>query len=720
VSDDAGGEPRVENFCLGEWSVWPRLNQLSRRGNVVHLRPKVMDVLVYLAEHGGVVSKDEIIAAVWAKKFLADSALSRAVFELREVLGDDAQQPAYIETIAKRGYRLIAPVAWEDPISRGSLPQRRAPIARGGWYVAVAAAAVSVLTVVAALIFRGWPAGFATGGSSVAPRIAVVPFENLAPPEDEYLAAGITEEITGRLADVRGLSVISARTGAPSAGNTTTTRQLAAELKVDYLLTGTVRWDRGGGGPDRVRIIPRLIRAKDDTHVWAEVYDRVVGDVLAVQREITEKVIQQLDLTLNQGERDALGRLPTSDPEAYQVFLRGVRYAGGCEGDEAQRLAVTMFARAVELDPAFAAAWRALSEAEGRRYHYGFDRSEERRSAAKQALDRAVALAPEDPETHLTRARYSFFVATDSGGALAELDEAERRGKPTSETLAWRGYVLRRLGRYAEARDSLVRALELAPRDSLLRNEVAITDMFLGRYAEADRYLSESAELTPDQHTAFEWRWLDRLLWQGSLGRARTELAKMPTLRRSPVALAWWLQEICEGHYEEALRRLQLLPGETCALQYRYYPRSLMEADVYKLMGERRRARDAYDVARGVLEAEAARRPEDPRIPSALGLAYAGLGRRSDALHEANRALVICPEAKDATRAGFAYAALARIHLVTGDREAAARLVERLLTTPTHPSAVPLVWLDPRWAPLRDHPRLRPLKVGRSRLDAAN
>ena len=158
--------------------------------------------------------------------------------------------------------------------------------------------------------------------------------------------------------------------------------------------------------------------------------------------------------------------------------------------------------------------------------------------------------------------------------------------------------------------------------------------MFLGRYQEADRYLSQSAELTPDQHTAFEWRSLNRLLWTGSLSEAHEELAKMPALQRSSVAFSWWVQEICEGEYAQALKKLELLPGETCALQFNYYPRSLMEAEVYELMGERQLAYDAWDAARSVLESEARRRPEDPRIPSALGLAYAGLGRRVDALRE--------------------------------------------------------------------------------------
>jgi TolB-like protein/Flp pilus assembly protein TadD len=665
-----------------------------------------------LAKHGSeVVSKEELVEAVWAKEFLADTALSRAVFELREVLGDVPQEPRYIETIPKRGYRLIAPVVREKKASEPA-PSPEPAAGWRAWRIRLAVLAVLVLVAGTTVVLRSHLAVPAKPAVAAPKKLVVLPFENLGSPEDESLAAGITDEISGRLAGVSGLSVISRTSAAQYARTTKSTRQIAQELGVDFLLAGTIRWDRSGPGAARVRIIPRLIRVADDTHLWADVYDRVVDDVFAVQTDIAEKVAQQLDLTLRYGERDTAGRPPTSSPEAYEMYLRGLRYANVADGEEAQRMASTMFQRAVELDQGFAAAWRALAIADGRRYHYGFDRTEERRSAAKHALDRAVALAPDDPETHLAIASYSYFLEMNSVKALAELGTAERTSGATAVTLAWRGYVLRRLGRFPEARDVLVRALELSPRDSSLDNEIGITDMFLGRYEEADRYLSQSAELTPDQHTAFEWRSLNRLLWRGSLSEAHAELAKMPALQRSSVAFAWWIQEMCEGEYAQALEKLDLLPGETCALQFNYYPRSRMEADVSELMGERQKAYGAYDAARVVLEAEARKRPEDPRIPSALGLAYAGLGRRAEALREAERALTISPQSKDAIRAGFSVATLARVDLMTGDREAAARLVERLLTTPTHPNAIPLVWLIPGGRAARP-PRLRSITVGR-------
>ena len=286
MNDDAGGASGREHFRLGEWSVSPTLNQLARNGAVVHLRPKVMDVLVYLAEHGGVVPKEEIIAAVWAKEFLAGTALSRAVFELREVLGDEAQQPRYIETIAKRGYRLIAPVVWEEQPSAPAGAAASPPAKRGRLWIGIGALAFLGLTAAAGMLLWGRTTTLAGRSAAGEKKLVVLPFENLGPVDDEYLAAGITDEISGRLARVSGLSVISRTSAAQYARTTKTTRQIAQELGVDYLLAGTIRWDKGGADAGRVRIIPRLIRVTDDTHLWADVYDRVIDDVLAVQADI--------------------------------------------------------------------------------------------------------------------------------------------------------------------------------------------------------------------------------------------------------------------------------------------------------------------------------------------------------------------------------------------------------------------------------------------------
>ena len=267
---------------------------------------------------------------------------------------------------------------------------------------------------------------------TVPKKLVVLPFENLGSPEDEHLAAGMTDEISGRLASVSGLSVISGTSAAQYARTNKSTRQIAQELGVDFLLAGTIRWDRSGSARPASASF-RGSSALPTTPICGRMSTTVSSDdVFAVQTDIAEKVAQQLDLTLRHGERDSAGRPPTSSPEAYEMYLRGLRYATLSEGEEAQRMASTMFERAVELDPGFAAAWRALATADGRSYHYGFDRTEERRSAASTPSTARSRSNPTTPKRTSRLRAHSYFVEMDAANALAELDKAERTPGATS------------------------------------------------------------------------------------------------------------------------------------------------------------------------------------------------------------------------------------------------------------------------------------------------
>ena len=193
------GDGRPDEFWIGSWFVEPSLNQLSAGDQVVHLRPKVMDVLAFLAQRPGeVVSKEAIIDAVWAKKFLADTALSRAVFELREALGDDPHQPSFIETIPKRGYRLIAPVTLEshaEPDDAAAATPRQLR----GWLVAIGIGGLVVLLVAGWRLLPARAVPVALAAADRKPRIVMLPFEGLGPYEDAAFARGVSEEIASRL-----------------------------------------------------------------------------------------------------------------------------------------------------------------------------------------------------------------------------------------------------------------------------------------------------------------------------------------------------------------------------------------------------------------------------------------------------------------------------------------------------------------------------------------
>ncbi|UCH84760.1 MAG: protein kinase, partial [Candidatus Latescibacterota bacterium] len=193
--------------------------------------------------------------------------------------------------------------------------------------------------------------------------IAVLPFENLGPPDDEYFANGTTDAITARLASVAGLGVISRQSAMQYKRTTKTIRQIGRELGVDYVLEGTVQRERPGDPASRVRVIPLLIRVADDTHVWADTYDEDMTEVFRIQSDIAERVATQLNVALLEPERRAIETRPTENLAAYEDYLRGMEYYHEIRNLTNAKLAVQLFENAVSLDPRFAEAWSALAMA---------------------------------------------------------------------------------------------------------------------------------------------------------------------------------------------------------------------------------------------------------------------------------------------------------------------------------------------------------------------
>src|SRR5213079_251130 len=193
--------------------------------------------------------------------------------------------------------------------------------------------------------------------------LVVLPFANLGRADDEYFADGMTEELTARLAGLHGLGVIGRTSAVQYKKTTKTIPQIGQELGVEYILEGTVRWEKPLHGPNRVRVTPQLIRVSDASHVWANVYDAVLADVFAVQSTIARQVAETLNVALVAPERQALDAKPTTNLEAYDYYLRGKDYQARQLDDEDAHLAVRMYQRAVQLDPTFVLAYGALTRA---------------------------------------------------------------------------------------------------------------------------------------------------------------------------------------------------------------------------------------------------------------------------------------------------------------------------------------------------------------------
>jgi len=554
---------------------------------------------------------------------------------------------------------------------------------------------------------------FLKKGKPVAPSLrqnmlVVLPFENLGLPEDEYFADGITEEISSRLAALHDLGVISRSSANRYKKTEKTIKEIGEELGVDFVLEGTVRWDRSPEGRGRVRVTPQLIRVSDDTHLWSDRYDREIEDIFAVQSDIAEKVIRQLGITLFEPEQRALKARPTDNLEAYQAYLRGIDYLWKPGETGAQfRMAIQMFERAIELDPNFALAFVGLSGALSYSSFLGYDLIEENISKAKAAADRSLELQPEFPLGHFALGMYYYYCHRDYDRALEELAIAEEDLPNDSRIQSYIGFIKRRQGNLEEAISYLKKAFELDPQAANLPWELGLTYRMLRRYQEAERYFDRSISLSPDQMVAYLDKAINYQL-QGSLEEARTTLEEMPK-KTDPDSLRYWHidwagQEIYERNYKAALELLSSDFVESYEGQKAYYA-----GLVYYLMNKPELARDSSDSASVLLENQVKEQPDNPRTHRSLGIAYACLGRKEEAIREGKLAVELLPVSKDAYWGPSHVYWLAQIYVMVGEYEEALDQIEYLLSIPFDNLSVPLLRLDPRWDPLREHPRFKQL-----------
>jgi len=544
-------------------------------------------------------------------------------------------------------------------------------------------------------------------------KIAVLPFDNLGPPEDDYFAMGITEEITSHLAAVRELGVIS-RTSSEQYDRTgKTIRQVGEDLGVDYVLEGSVRWGRDTGGENRVRITPQLIRTSDDIYLWSNRYDRVIEDIFDVQSDIAGQVIRQLGFILLEREQRALEVQPTENLDAYHAYLRGIDYLNRPDDTEEElRLAVQMFKRAVELDSGFALAFAGLSDAQSRIIHYEFDLTEACKQEAKAAAERALKLQPELPEAHLALGKFYYFCHKDYDRALKELSIAEKDLPNDSEIPVMIGAIRRRQGNFEEAISYFKKAFELSPQNASFLTDIGTTYFIIRRYPEAENYYNRSISLAPDQAVAYLWKAWNYVLWQGSLEKACATLEETPKTNNAWYSFVFYVMEVLERNYQAALKRLS-----SDFVEFYTGEKALWTALIYQQMNENNLARASFDSARIQLENEVKKYPDNPGIHSLLGIANAGLGRKKEAIHEGKLAMELYPVSKDALTGPDYVFNLARIFVMVGEYDAALDQIEYLLSIPSSIS-VSLLRIDPTLDPLRSHPRFGRLLEKHSQTDS--
>jgi TolB-like protein/Flp pilus assembly protein TadD len=569
-------------------------------------------------------------------------------------------------------------------------------------------AVAAVLIVVAALVFLALRNQPDRGTTPAAPEpqrriIAVLPFENLGDAEDEYFADGITDEITSRLALVQGLGVISRTSARVYKGTQRSVREIGAELNADYVLEGTIRWDRSRG-EGRVRITPQLIQVSDDTHVWSRNYEREMTEIFSVQSEIASQIAEALDVKLLANERQALAVQPTDNIDAYQAYLQGMKLLRAPDfSRESFELGLQMFSRAVELDPQFALAHARLSSMHSRMVHFGYDRSEHRLALAVGAANRALELQPDLAEAHLALGLYHYWGRRDYDRALASLEAARERAPGNSEIPLATAYVIRRQGDLEGAIELFERDLELSPLDPNAVVGLGETYGTLRRYAEAERAFKRGIALAPDNAYPYTELALLYLRGRGDTETARDYLDQMPSVAGTESCRVGFFVELMGRRYEAALERLESCPDRVLEAGAFFIPIPMYEGMTLRLMGDEARATAAFEQATAVLEERLAQYPQDHRIHSALGQVYAALGRGEDAIRHGRRAVELYPLSKDALEAPVLMTDLALTYTLVGDHDAAIEQLDEVLSIP---SILSTAWLekDPQWDPLREHP----------------
>lgn len=507
-------------FHVAEWLVEPNLNTVCRNGETVHLQPKVMKVLVCLAQRAGEpISKEELLNTVWADTFVGDDVLKRSISELRRVFGDDVQAPSVIQTIPKRGYRLVAPVhPVSHPVTSPAAPDHQSNRAavRKRRMLAVATASLILILLGTAFVQRRRSE---TQVSSIRIRsLAVLPLENLsADPAQAYFSDGMTDGLITDLAQMGSLKIISRTSSMQYRQTRKSLPEIAHELNVDGIIEGTVQ--RSG---TRVRISAQLIEASTDNHLWADTYEGELGDTFNLEKHVAQDITDQV--LAHVAARNQSSSAPSRiDARALEEYLQGNyhlnRFSRG-SGDEELKLAADHFQRATEIDRNFALAYVGLANAHSQTVRSSNDDLE----IETQATQRAVELDPtlSDAWEELAGLKASAWnwgeaeadfrraIALNLNNAMAHdclADLLDVLGKPDE---GWKEYeiaqeldpnqdhlyyALYKRHEYDRAIQGIFRALELDPNSGYSHHELFENYSAKGMYREAIEELQKTAKL---------------------------------------------------------------------------------------------------------------------------------------------------------------------------------------------------------------------------------
>jgi len=553
-------------------------------------------------------------------------------------------------------------------------------------------------------------AGAAPAGDVIpAKSIAVLPFENLSKDENNaYFATGMQDEILTRLAGIRDLKVISRTSTAQYASQPPNLKIVAEQLGVATVLEGSVQ--KAG---EQVHINLQLIDARNDSHLWAQSFNRELKDIFAVEAEVAQKVADALKAQLVPEEAARVAAVPTHSEAAYELYLQANAHFNRANDQDVlvtRELpqAIPLYQRALDADPQFALAAAALGRSHMHMYFYAPDRSEARLASAKSAIERALALQPDLGEAHFALALYFYWGHRDYAGATEQLALARKTLANSADVPRMLAAIARRQGRADDMIAGFREATLLDPRSSFSTDQLGLSYGALRRYAEADRAFAQAEEVTRDPIDERVTRALSAVAWKGDLTPLREALAALEPgtdayagNAASYFALHWWAHD-----YAAAARVAQNNTDDDWSDTANIaLPRLLFLAWAQQA-GHDPKAADTYATVRKTATAALAQQPQRAELHLAAAFAAAGLGMKDEAIAEGRRAAELLPPSRDALSGAAVQVYLAQMYVRIGDHDRAFELLRGALPLFSGQSmSAALLRLDPNWEPIRNDPR---------------
>ncbi len=566
---------------------------------------------------------------------------------------------------------------------------------------------VSIIIIVALLAFNIVSRKKIEDISKLEKSIAVLPFRNISNDSTQiYFCDGFMEEILNDLQKIKEFTVRS-RTSTDQYRNTTkTVRTIGEEMNVNYLIEGSV-----GREDNNLKIWIKLINAKTDEDIWANDYIREMKQIFSLQSEIAKEIADELKTVMSPEESIQIDKKPTENLEAYNYYLLGNNYYWRSYKKQDFDIAAKMYGKAIEIDPNFAIAYVRLSLCYLSLHWFYYDQNIGWLEKSKEAIDEAFKIDPDLPQAHLALATYYYWGFMNYSKALEEVNIAENNLKNNSECIYTKASIYRRAGEWLLAKENYLKAFELDPGSSRIAQDLAGTLYLLNEYQEAEKYFNKAILLNPAFIEAIFYKSLMYMKWKGNTIQARETIAETFQFNESssnPMIIELnVLIDIYDGNYQKALSYLSSKDIDIIEIQ-RYYlnPKSLLYARIYNMMNMPEKAFEYYDSARITLESRILKNPEDPRLYSAIGIAYGGLGLKVKAIEAGKKAVELMPISKEAYRGVFRVEDLARIYVMVGEYNLALDQIKLLLSLPG-PLSAKLLLLDPTWKPLWNLPEFK-------------